>query len=329
MAFWSILVDSFRESLDRKIFWVMIAMSFLIAGAMACIGFDGENVSLLFGVWTTETEGFNPATAIGAQRLRGVANYFVVTLFLGWMGMILMIIATASFFPNLMEPGTIDVLVSKPIGRTRLFFYKYFASMVFVFVQSTVFILLTFLVMGLRWQVWSPGYLVCIPLMVLLFSYVYCVTVWVAVKTRSVIASILLTLVAWVAFACPQIALDVFDTFPAAAKYERVHKAIKIVAWIPPKTGDIPYLAGRTADTGLSVDLVPDSAKSSGSPRRTSGGPRGPVRVSTSSDEDLERARKIEAEDYNVSAFTSIGSSLLFEFAVLLLACRSFVKKDF
>lgn len=329
MAFWSILVDSFRESRDRKIFWVMIAMSCLIAAAMACIGFDGENVSLLFGVWSTETEEFNPATAIGAQRLRGIANYFIVTLFLGWMGMILMIIATASFFPNLMEPGTIDVLVSKPIGRTRLFFYKYVSSMVFVLVQSTVFILLTFLVMGLRWQVWTPGYLVCIPLMVLLFSYVYCVTVWVAVKTRSVIASILLTLVAWVAFACPQIALDVFDTFPGLEKYARVRSAVQVVAWIPPKTGDIPYLAGRSANAGLSVDLVPAEATSSGAPRRTSGGPRGPVTVSTSNDEDLERARKIESEDYNVSAVSSIGSSLLFEFAVLLLACRAFVKKDF
>ena len=40
MQLWALIVDGFRESRDRKIFWVMIGISVLIAAVMACVGYD-------------------------------------------------------------------------------------------------------------------------------------------------------------------------------------------------------------------------------------------------------------------------------------------------
>lgn len=312
MQFWALIVDSFRESLDRKIFWVITGLSILVAAAMACVSFSEDGVSLLFGYKTLETSEYNPYTQQGQAMIIDIV-VGIMSLFLGWIGVLLMVIATASFFPTVMERGAIDVVLAKPISRWRLFLYKYLASMVFVFLQATLFVALTFLVVGVRWQVWLPGYLLSIPLLVLLFSYIYCVSVLVGVVTRSVVAAILLTIGAWFAFSVPSMALDglhAFDMENTAA-----YKVLNAVKHIPPKTGDIEYLAQRYARAGntaefptetlLTPDMTPEERAM------------------------FTRAQARERERRDVSLFYSVGSSLLFETAVVLLAMFRFVRRDF
>ncbi len=314
MQFWALIVDSFRESLDRKIFWVVVVMSVLIAVAMASVGFEGENVSFLFGMWETESGYYNPLSVVGRSALIGSVIYLLMSMFLGWIGIILIIIATSSFFPSLLSSGTIDVLLGKPISRPRLFIYKYLSSLVFVLLQATIFVVLTFLVMGLRWKIWAPGYLLSIPLLVLLFSYIYCVSVLVAVKTKSASASIMISLAAWVIFICPKVAVDTFDSFPALQEHKHVYQALNVLVWIPPKTGDIPYIAARWAEAGTSIDVMPLDAMTMNNPGDL---------------EHIDRARELEQKELEKDPFVSIGTSLLFEAVILSWAIACFVRKDY
>lgn len=314
MQLWAIIVDSLRESLDRKIFWVVLAITMLVALAMASVGFEGNKVSLVFGLWDLDSGPFNPIASFGRARLLGLVVYLVLDIFLGWIGIILMIVATASFFPSMIASGAVDILLAKPISRPRLFLYKYLSSMVFVFVHGTVFVLLTFLVMWLRWGVWAPGYLMSIPLLVLLFSYVYCVTVYVGIRTRSTVTAILISLGAWVVFAAPPIALDTFEAFPRFKEHQRLYQSVRMVSWIPPKVSDFVYMAARFADAGTSIDIFPESLVSDGSQDRQ---------------EQLKRAREIEERQLHKSPWLSIGSSLAFEFAVVMLAMWHFSRKDY
>ena len=48
MQFWALIVDSFRHTRDRKIFWVMIGISLLIATAMSLISFDEKGITIFF-----------------------------------------------------------------------------------------------------------------------------------------------------------------------------------------------------------------------------------------------------------------------------------------
>ena len=257
MQLWTLIVDSFRESLDRKIFWVMAGLAVLVAGLMACIGMEADRVTILFGLWDIETDHYNPFSMLGRSHIASLVVYMLTFLLLGWVGTILMIIATAGMFPAMMRRGSIDVPLSKPLGRYRLFLYKYLASMVFVFLQATLFVGLTFLVMGIRWGVWLPGYLLSIPLLVLLFSYVYCISALVAVRTGSGVAATLLSIGAWVLYICPVTAVQTFEEFPSLKKHERIYQTMRMAAWIPPKTGDIPYLAANWAGAGTSLDIIP------------------------------------------------------------------------
>lgn len=314
MQLWALVVDSFRESLDRKIFWVLLVITLLITLTMASVGFEGEEISFMFGLWSTETEQFNPVSEIGRSNLIGFTVYFLASTVMGWIGVMLMVIATAGTFPSFIERGAVDVVLSKPISRPRLFLYKYLAGMVFVVLQACVFFGLTFLVMWLRWGVFAPGYLACILLLVLLFSYLYCVSVLVAIKTRSTVAAILVSLFCWTIFALVHQAPSLFDAFPDMKERRTLYASVRVASWIPPKTGDFPYIAAKWAQAGTSIDAMPYFTATVNSDVER---------------KEIERARDVERRELNKSHLLSIGSSLAFEAVIVLWAMWVFARKDY
>jgi len=159
----ALIVDCFREALDRKLFWVMAGISVLIAAAMACVGMDETGIHFLFGKWNFETDVFAPGNPRGPALIGTILTYYIGDFYIGWIGIIIALVATAGIFPTLMERGAIDVVLAKPISRPMIFLGKYLGSMVFVALQATIFILLTFLVVGLRWHCWLWAYLGCTP----------------------------------------------------------------------------------------------------------------------------------------------------------------------
>ena len=120
-----------------------------------------------------------------------------VGFWLSWLATILALVSTAGIFPRLIGSGVIDLFVSKPIGRLRLFMTEYLAGLLFVTLQVTVFSVASLLVIGLRGGVWEPGLLVAVPLVVCFFSYLFAVCVLLGLLTRSTVAALLLTLLFW------------------------------------------------------------------------------------------------------------------------------------
>lgn len=327
MQFWALLVDSFREALDRKIFWALVIMTLLVVLVMACIAFEPGRITFVFGLWETRSEWFNPATEDGRQLIAGIAVQ-IMDFFLGWIGTMLMIIARADVFPVMMERGAIEVVLAKPMSRARLFLYKYLASMVFVMLVAGLFIGLTFVVVGARWNVWRPAYLVNIPLSLLLFSYIYCVTVYVGVRTRSSIAAILVSLLMW--FVCWSAAYSAahVNANPALAnrKHTTTGRIIRFIGAVPPKTTDITYIAHRWTRASTGNELAESNLSVT-----TSGLEGSSEALSGSALALFEPANIIAVERYNerVSAVWSIGTSLAFELVVLLLAMWRFHRQDF
>lgn len=309
MQFWALIVDSFRESVDRKIFWVLVGLTALVSAAMACIGFEPDRVDILFGLWEIDIAVFDPTTSSGRGNIASLA-VSSMDVIVGWFGLVLTIIATASFFPTFMRSGTIDVLLSKPMSRSKIFLGKYLGSMVFVLIQAAFFGVATFLVIGLRWKTWLPGYLLMIPLIVLLFSYVYCISAWVAVSTRSAIAAILLSLGAWMAVTAVQSSDDVFELNPEWKEHHTVFYSVRTLRWVLPKTQDVTYLAERWAGAGSGLDLMPKETAEQGLPL-------------------MDRVQALEQKRRNVNALHTIGSSLAFEAVIVMLAMWSFARKDY
>lgn len=143
--------------------------------------------SVLFGVW--ETPGAAPL---------GIVLHTIQDYVISWIGgMIIMLIAvivTSFFIPNMLRPGSVVMLLSKPISRTTLLLFKYLGGLFFVLILATFMVGGVWLITGIRAGVWAPGVFVVIPLMTLSFAILYAISTVTAVWSRNSIVSILVTL---------------------------------------------------------------------------------------------------------------------------------------
>ena len=117
---------------------------------------------------------------------------------LGGLAVLLIgVVVTAGFIPNLMRKGTLDVYVVKPIGRSELLVYKYVGGLLTVFLLSAITIVGVWVTTGLRAGIWAPEFLLLIPITTLYFAIIYSVSVLFGVLSRNALVAILAALMAW------------------------------------------------------------------------------------------------------------------------------------
>ncbi len=313
MQFNAIVMHSFREAIDRKVFWVMILMSVIVAASMASVGFSERGVDFLFGTWTVESDFWSLRSDTLHERVGALIVGFIADNYLGKFGMLFALITTASIFPALMEPGAVDVIASKPIDRKLLFLYKYLSAMIFILLQATVFVGITFLVMGLRWRYWPIGYWSLVPLTVLMFSYLFSLCALFGTWVRRAMPALILTLIAWFCIFGVQSAHAVLIANPDFDKTGKWTRMVTAMHWATPKTQDIPEIARRIVGAADFVDIITPHADA----------------MSDTDRSDFEHAaegnRKLTA---SIDPLSSIASSLAVEAFVVFLALRRFNRMD-
>ena len=99
---------------------------------------------------------------------------------MGWIvgvfGMIAAILVTSTIIPQMFEPGSITLLLSKPVSRSLLFTAKFLGACAFVFLNVTFLIVGLWLIAGLRFDIWNHGMLWCIPVFLFMFLIYYAVS---------------------------------------------------------------------------------------------------------------------------------------------------------
>ncbi len=193
----AILGDSWRLLLSRKLFWITLAINLLIVLVYGSIGFTEKGVSLGFGLWTVESDTYRLGAPIARDLYTGILSAVIVSLWLTWIAVALGLVSTSSIFPDFLADGAVDMVLSKPLSRSKVFFVKYLGSLLFAFLQVAVFCVGSFLCIGFRLDRWEWGLFMAVPLVVLVYSYLYSIVALVGVITRSAIAAILLTGVFW------------------------------------------------------------------------------------------------------------------------------------
>lgn len=191
---WAIFVDAYRELNSKRLFWIVLVLSGLIVAAFAAIGIGPSGITIL--VWET---GVPPTTDMLPRDVfyKSIFMGFGFQFWLSWIATILALVSTAGMFVDLVSSGSVELVLSKPIGRLRLFVTKYLAGLLFVTAQVGVFSVASFLVLGWRGGVWEPAVFWGVPLVVVFFSYLFCICVLLGILTRSTVASLLLTLLIW------------------------------------------------------------------------------------------------------------------------------------
>lgn len=323
----TLLLDSLRLLRARALFWVTLAISTMVGVIYLSIGFTDTGMSMMFGLASFDHELLRKGGELSELLYIGLFNKFIVGLWLSWVAVILGLVSCASIYPDFMAEGSIGLSLSKPVRRVTVFFTKYLGSLLFMFIQVTIFTLLVFF--ALRWRIgsWNPSIFVVIPLTVLVFSFLYSVVVLVTVKTRSTLAGVLVAMLVWLGSFVLNLGDEVFYTYgypttPEEEMYEdeivmrdnlrRWHKANLAVYALLPKTKQTMELADRWivigGEKGFSNKnftdlLVPDGF--------------GEV------DKGVDEAIRRNSVGY------VLGTSLAFEAVMLSLAAWIFCRRDF
>jgi len=188
----AILVDAYRELNAKKLFWLTLGLNLFAVIIYASIGINERGFTVLF--WTLEGL-FNTSMMSKSAFYKFEFITWGVPMWLSWGTTALALISTAGIIPDMVSGGTIEPILSKPIGRVRLFLTKYLTGLGFVGVQVFVFSLGCFFVLGIRGGSWEFGLFLAVPIVLAFFSYLFAFCVFIGMMTRSTITALLLTIV--------------------------------------------------------------------------------------------------------------------------------------
>ncbi len=196
-AFLAMLLDAYRELNAKKLFWTTLGLSGIVVVVFGSIGFDEQGMSMLFGLQRVDSEYINSTTPWSRALYIGIFSDVIVEYWLSWIAIILALISTCTLFPDFLAGGAIDLVLSKPLTRVTTFAMKYVLSLLFVILQVLLFCAGIFLCIGLRLGEWNWMIFAAVPVVTLMYSYVFAVCVLAAMLTRSAITALLLTLLFW------------------------------------------------------------------------------------------------------------------------------------
>src|SRR5205085_9481618 len=101
------------------------------------------------------------------------------------------------FLPAFLAPNAASVLLTKPVPRWLVLLGKFLGLNLVVGLQASIFALGTWAAIGVATGVWSPAYLLSVPLLMLQFAFFYSFSLFLAVSTRSAIACMVGVVLFW------------------------------------------------------------------------------------------------------------------------------------
>ncbi|MCE9618349.1 MAG: ABC transporter permease [Planctomycetes bacterium] len=365
-AFLAILVDGYRELVAKKLFMLSMILSLLVVAVFGVVGLNERGVTIFW--YTLELPIFNSNTFTTAEFYKIMFNNLGVKFWLGWLACLLALVSSAGMFPEMVSSGVVENMLARPVPRWRLYIYKFTAGLLFTALQVAAFCLASFLVIGIRGGAWEPGLFLAIPLVTLLYSYLFAMSALLGTVTRSGIAALLLTILFWGFLFLINSAESIVNGFRIAqmeeckaietmkvkrkavnaevdvsdldAELERDqstlanlqywHRIVFAFKTILPKTDETTSLIQRwTLEASNMKDFSDDNEEEAAVETQKNQRRRGRGGFGNTRAKDSMVIAAIEEDQRSRSVSWIVGTSVLFELATIGLGCRLFAKRDF
>ncbi len=149
-----------------------------------------------YGIWKWEFLSTNQTQSQFAAQVANVIpalfDKFVLSI-----GLLIAILVTANIIPETFDPGSLNLLLSKPVSRWALFLAKFFGGCAFVALCAVYLFLGTWLWLGFGLGVWDRAFLLSIPLYIIVFAIYYSVSALIGLTYRSATMAIIVTGLFW------------------------------------------------------------------------------------------------------------------------------------
>jgi len=218
----TIIKNTFREALAKKIFigyYIFYAIVVLI---------------MIFAVNLDAVDGIVSFTDV-QKVIKSVETGFLSLSF----NLILFfsLISASSFVPSMLEKGTIDLLISKPVSRFTILISKFLGAVIFVGLSMVFLIGSIWLILSLKSGYWNSSFLIAILSLTTAFAVMYSITVVIGLTTQSSIIAILVNFF-MIFVLCPVLSIreSLIFTF---VKNDAVQFVFNFLYYVFPKPGEI------------------------------------------------------------------------------------------
>ena len=132
-----------------------------------------------------------------ADILNQVVYPTILNILLGVGAVFVGILVTSPIIPDMFQPGSLHLLLSKPIARPALYLSKFVGGCAFVLLCVTLLVSGLWLISGTRLDIWNHRLYYSIPVFVFLFAVYYSVSALAGLHWRSAVVSVAVTVVFW------------------------------------------------------------------------------------------------------------------------------------
>ena len=185
----AIIELTFRESLAKKTFIAFFGISTLV------------NLLFIFALNLDIVDGAQSYISLFGQEsgkafdlekiVWGVESGVAILLFTG--GIFLSLFATSSLIPSMLDPGNIDLFISKPVSRVMIISGRFLGSVAIVAFNVFYMIIFSWLTISLKSGIWNVGFLYAALMIVLAFTILFTLMTFLGLLTKSGPFSLMLT----------------------------------------------------------------------------------------------------------------------------------------
>ncbi len=170
----------------------------LIEGAIPGEFNPREKESIAVGYLWMETSESLPFTKTQTDSfIKSVVVPTLMKFLVGIVGIFVAILVTSPVIPQMFEPGSINLLLSKPVQRSAVYLSKFVGGCAFTLLNVGYLCVGLWLIAGLRYGIWNRGILLCIPIFLFLFSIYYSISALTGIIWKSAVVSVVLSITLW------------------------------------------------------------------------------------------------------------------------------------
>ncbi len=235
MKFRAIILYTLRESLAKKTFMgffvitTIVHLLFIFALNVDIVS-GGQAAISLFGKDMPEELEMEKLM----QGFKIMMSAFSILMLTG--GIFLAIFATGSLIPNMLEKGSVDLILSRPIPRWQLLLGRYIGAVGLVAINVAYMTVGVWLIISLKIGLWHWPFLLSGVFIIIAFASLYAIMTFVGVTVRNSGVSMM---AAWFVMFFSPLLLERDKIYALLSK--------KVYQWL---LDGIYYIVPRTAELG-------------------------------------------------------------------------------
>jgi len=226
-----VFLDTFQESFRNKMFLFFFIVASLIVGSIGL----ALNMDVVNGVMRGVTF-FGSELRVPAFTVKQWVESFQagLAMVIGTFGLFLALMATSTLFPQMLQKGSVDLLLCRPIPRWRLVTARFLGGAAIMAFNAAYLFVGVWAVLGLKAGVWNQGFPISTILAIFAFIVLFSAVMLVSVTTESGPAGLLVA--ATMLMFSPLLAAH--EQITPALSSELYRRVFRSLYWVVPKTAE-------------------------------------------------------------------------------------------